>query len=159
MQANLESTRSEIQKYLESHDFVVFHSDLREPELPNGAVYWNLDSHPDFRGFLAAAATLGVRMINLFAREFDGDAVELLQERLAQSSLARDERRELEAPLRDMRAMHGFVCRIELSFDHSGRTYIFDLRTEWLDVFEDLFERISELDEDEPPLSGLYSNN
>lgn len=42
----------------------------------------------------------------------------------------------------DMRAHEGSVCAIELSFDHQGRVFLFDLRTEWFEEFSDLLDEI-----------------
>jgi len=39
--------------------------------------------------------------------------------------------------------MKGSVCAIELSFDHEGRVFLFDLRTEWFDDFSEMLTRSS----------------
>jgi hypothetical protein len=98
----------------------------------------------------------------MHVREFTGEIVENALAGLSDSELERDERRTLELRLNEMRAYEGFVCQIELSFDHAQRTYVFDIRTDWFDELNDLLGRMDDFfedDEDENPLSGYYSNN
>jgi hypothetical protein len=140
MNSNLETQLAEMQNYLESNGFVIFHSDMRSPELPHGGIYWNAEKHPDFRDFAAAAQAVGVRMMTLFSRIFDAEAIDLVLEGLDFEGLDRGERRTMEQKLDQLRDCDGFVCRIELSFDHAERTYIYDVRTDWLDDFEELAE-------------------
>jgi hypothetical protein len=153
MNANLETLRTEIQSYLESNGFIIFHSDLRSPELPAGGIYWNTETHKDFRGFAAAAHAVGVRMMTLSSRAFHAEAIDLVLEGLDMEGLDRDERAPIERKLNGLRACDGFVCQIELSFDHAGRTYIFDVRTDWLDDFDELADDVDfpfDDDDDEP---------
>ena len=64
-----------------------------------------------------------------------------------------------------MRAYDGFTCAIELSFDFEGRAYIFDLRTEWYEEFNDMLDDIEaaipdeDEDDDEGPIGGYFSKN
>ena len=164
MRPNLDTLSREIQEHLESRGMAVFRSYPRgDPENSlTGAVYWDAENHPDYREFVEAAWVAGVRMVTLYAREFTSDIVEngLLQ--LSDTELEREERRATEARLNEIRAYEGFICQIELSFDHAQRTYVFDVRTDWFDELNDLMERIEDSyqDEgDENPLSGYYSNN
>jgi hypothetical protein len=160
MKLNLDSMRPEIQDYLESHGMAVFHGVPRGDDAP--AVYWNLETHPDYRTFLATAEAAGVRMVTLFANQFDADVIDEAMERLNESGLGRDDRRALELRLREMRGYGGFTCQIEISFDISPRVYVFDLRTDW---FEDLNEMLHRIDDarddrdDEEPLHGYFSKN
>jgi hypothetical protein len=67
--------------------------------------------------------------------------------------------------LNDLRAYEGSVCAIELSFDHEGRVYLFDLRTEWFDEFSEMQDEIQLLvpdpddGDDDSPISGYFSRN
>jgi hypothetical protein len=163
MKLNLDTLRSEIQEYLESRGMVVFQSFPRTGE-PGPSVYWDTARNSDFRPFLAAAEAAGVRLVSLFAREFEEDQIEDALEQLAEANLDRDERRVIETRLKEMHAYSGFTCQIELSFDLATRVYIFDLRTEWFDDLNDLIDRIEEAyqgdDESEGPLStGYLSKN
>lgn len=159
MKLNLDTLRTEIQDYLEARGMVIFQSFPRSNEA-SSPVYWDTEHHPNYHEFLAAAEAAGVRLVTLFARELDEDMIEDALEQLADSSLDRDERRSIEARLKEMRGYAGFVCQIELSFDLSPRVYVFDLRTEWFEDLSDLMERIEdsyrEEDEGEPPLRGGY---
>jgi hypothetical protein len=160
MKLNLDSLRSEIQDYLESHGIAVFHGVSRGDDAP--AVYWNIEAHPDYRTFLAAAEAAGVRMVTLYANEFLEEVLDEAAERLKESGMGRDERRAIELRLREMRAYAGFTCQIELSFDLAPRVYVFDLRTEWFDDLNELFDRIDDACEehdDEEPLHGYFSKN
>ena len=55
-----------------------------------------------------------------------------------------DERRTLELRLNEMRAYEGFICQIEMSFDHAQRTYVFDIRTDWFEELNNLIERMED---------------
>src|SRR6185312_748446 len=135
MRSNLNSLCSEIQEHLESRDMVVFRSYPRSDaeNHVHGAVYWDSEHHPDYRDFIQAASAAGARLVTMYAREFTTEIVENALAGLSDSELERDERRALELRLNEMRAFEGFICQIELSFDHAQRTYVFDIRTDWFD--------------------------
>jgi hypothetical protein len=158
MRANLNTLRSEIQDYLESRGIAVFHGIPRGGE-DVAAVHWDTERHPDFRTYVAAAEAAGVRMVTLYANEFDEEVIDDALGRLEESSLSREERRGVEQRMREMRAYSGFTCQIELSFDVAPRVYVFELRTEWYEDLNDLLYRIDggfEDTEDEDPLGGGY---
>ena len=160
MKLNLDSMRSEIQEYLESHGMAVFHGTPRGDEAP--AVYWNIETHPDYRTFLATAQAAGVRMVTLYVNEFAAEVIEEATERLNESGLSRDDRRAIELRLREMRGYGGFTCQIELSFDLAPRIYVFDLRTDWFEDLNEMLHRIDDAREDqddEEPLHGYFSKN
>jgi hypothetical protein len=79
--------------------------------------------------------------------------------------LAPQESRHFEERLIDLRAYEGSVCAIELSFDHDGRVFLFDLRTEWFDEFSEMLDEIQLLvpdpdeGDDDSPISGYFSRN
>ena len=164
MRPNLDTLRHEIEQHLESRGLAVFRSLPRtEPERsPAEAVYWDAQNHPDYRDFVEAACAAGVRLVTLYARELTPDVVENALVQLPDTDLDRDERRALDTRLHEIRAYEGFICQIELAFDHAQRTYVFEVRTDWFDELNDLVERIEysyEDEGDENPLSGYYSNN
>ena len=164
MRPNLENLRHEIEQHVESRGLAIFRSIPRtnsESSLP-GAVCWDTENHPDYRGFVEAACAAGVRMVTLYTREFTSDIVESALAQLSETDIDRDERRAVDARLNEIRAYEGFTCQIELSFDHAQRTYVFDVRTDWFEELNDLVDRIENSyddDGDENPLSGYYSNN
>jgi hypothetical protein len=160
MKINLDSMRSEIQDYLESHGIAVFHGAPRGDDEP--AVYWNVERHPDYRTFLATAEAAGVRLVTLYANEFAVEVIDEAMERLNESGLGREDRRAMEMRLREMRAYGGFTCQIELSFDLAPRVYLFDLRTEWFEDLNEMLHRIDDAREerdDGEPMHGYFSKN
>ena len=162
MKANLSAMRAEIQEYLEARSLAVFHGFPRTFE-DVAAVYWNTADHDDYREFLAAAETAGVKLITFYANEFNEDLIDEALERLGDPAMHREERRTIEKRLRELRAYAGFTCQIELSFDLAPRVYVFDLRTEWFEELSDLLDTIDDALEDEKPdgepPSGYFSQN
>jgi hypothetical protein len=61
-----------------------------------------------------------------------------------------------------MRGYDGLVCAIELSFDHEGRVFLFDLRTEWYDELTEILDEIQALTseiENDASMGGYFSKN
>jgi hypothetical protein len=162
MKANLDHLRREILTLLEERGLVVFKSYPRGPELGSDSVYWDTETYPDHREFIAAAKALGARMMTIYSREFSTELIDDALAQLAHAGLERDERRLIEGRLKEFRAYEGFVCQLELSFTDGHRTYVFDQPTEWYEEMEQLIDEIEESFEgpvDETPLGGYYSNN
>ena len=164
MKQNLDVLKTEIREYLEARNLVIFYGYSRALEtLP--IVFWDIQGHPDYKEFLSVAEAAGAKMIVLHAREFSAEYVEGAIDRLDDCELPPEDRRPFERRLRDMRAYDGFTCAIELSFDFEGRAYIFDLRTEWYEEFNDMLDDIeaaipdTDDDEDEGPIGGYFSKN
>jgi hypothetical protein len=163
MKPNLDSLKIEIQEHLESEGFAVFHGHSRTVDA-RPAVYWDCDEYPDYQMFVKTAKAAGANLIVFHHREFSPDQVEDAIERLEAVEMPRDEYRNLERRLREMRVYEGFTCIIELSFAVDGRAYVFDLRTEWYEELSDLLDDLDVLggdieDEDEGPMSGYFSKN
>jgi len=162
MKANLENLRREILALLEERGLVVFKSYPRGPELGSDAIYWDTETYPDYREFIAAAGASGARMMTIYSREFSSDVIDDALAQLAEAHMEREERRIVEGRLKDFRAYEGFVCQLELSFAEGQRTYIFDQPTEWYEEMEQLVEQIEDSFNgavDENPLGGYFSNN
>jgi hypothetical protein len=162
VKANLNAMRTEIQAYLESHGLVVFHGFPRTFD-DVAAVYWNTADHADYRAFLAAAEAAGVKLVTLYANEFNEALIDDALDRLEDPAVPREDRRVIEKRLRELRAYAGFTCQIELSFDLAPRVYVFDLRTEWFEELSDLLDSIDDAFEEkqsgEEPPSGYFSQN
>jgi hypothetical protein len=95
-------------------------------------------------------------------RTFMSEQVDDALDQLAGCNLPREEHREFEERLTRMRGFDGFVCAIELSFDHEGRIFLFDLRTDWYDDLTEIVDEIQVLTpdaEDDPTLGGYFSKN
>jgi hypothetical protein len=166
MKPNLDSMKAEIQEFLAGEGIAVFHGYSRSSDsLP--AVYWDCEHYPDFRMFVNTAKAAGVQMMVFHQREFTAEHVEDAIERLETCDMPRDEYRGIEKRLEEMRAYEGFTCAVELSFDHQGRIYMFDLRSEWYEEFSELLEDLDILggnpladDEEDPgPIGGYFSKN
>jgi hypothetical protein len=53
---------------------------------------------------------------------------------------------------------------VELSFDHDGRVFLFDLRTDWYEGLSEILDEIQIMDaesddDDDTPISGYFSKN
>lgn len=162
MKSNLEYLRREVIAYLEQRNLAVFKSFPCGPELGTDAVYWDSHAFPDFREFVAVAEAAGVRLLTVYGREFHSGIVDDALKQIETSTLDRENRRDIAARLRDMRAYEGFICEIEISFSYCGRTYIFDQPTTWYEEVSEILDRIEEAmgpSKGENPLGGYYSNN
>jgi hypothetical protein len=163
MDLNLDTLKQEILAYLEQAAFAVFRS------TPGGLaslpmVLWDSARYPDYQMFLETARSVGAQMILFAARELDAGEIDEAIGQLDECDLSRDERRELETRLRDMRAHEGLTCMLELAFDYSGRLYVYELRPDWYDDFLSIGDEISvhlpggEEEEDDGSF-GYFSNN
>lgn len=161
MKVNLDNLRREVLAHLEANGLTVFKSHPRGIELGSEAIYWDTETYPDYREFVAAAKSVGARMMTVYSREFSSDLVDDAIETLGESDMTREERRPVEARLKELRAYEGFICQIELSFCDQQRTYIFDQPTDWYEEMEQLVDEIENSFNlpDDAPLGGYYSNN
>jgi hypothetical protein len=163
MKPNLDVLKPEIELYLEEMGMTVFYGYAR-PLDAAPAVYWDCEQYPDYRLFVQSARAAGAQIIVFHQREFFSDQVDDAIERLNAAELPPQESRNFEERLSETRAHEGSVCEIELSFDHQGRVFLFDLRTEWFEEFSDLLDEIQLLtaepsDGDDSPISGYFSRN
>jgi hypothetical protein len=164
MMPNLDTLKAEIERYLEEQGFAIFRGFPRMLDsLP--LVYWDCDNYPDYKAFLDTAKAADVRLVVYHQHEFSVEQVDSALERLEEIELPRDDHRVMERRLKEMRVYDGFTCALELSFDHQGRIYVFDLRTDWYeeltDILDDIHMLTSEPDQedDDTPMSGYFSKN
>lgn len=162
MKPNLDTLKTEIEQHLEESGLAVFYGYSRALEsMP--AVYWDCDQYPDYKLFVKTAQTAGAKVIVFHQRQFSIEQVEDALEQLAGCDMPREEHHELERRLNEMRVYDGFICSIELSFDHEGRAFLFDLRTEWYEELSDMLDEIhimnAESDDDDASMSGYFSRN
>jgi len=162
MKPNLDILKPEIELYLEEAGLAVFYGYSRPLESAT-AVYWDCEQYPDYRLFVQSARSAGAKLIVFHQREFFSEHIDEAIEKLHACELPPQEARRFEEQLTDLRAYEGSVSAIELSFDHEGRVYLFDLRTEWFDEFAELIEDIQLLvpdpSDDDSPISGYFSRN
>jgi hypothetical protein len=161
---NLDTLKREIMEYLESGGFAVFHSS------PGGLegmpmVLWDSARYPDYQMFLDVARKADVRMVLFASREFAASEIDELLEQLEECELTREERRDYEIRLRDLRIYEGVTCTLELAFDLDSRLYVYEVQPDWYDDFLNLDEEISarlagdEEFEDGDSLGGYFSRN
>lgn len=162
MALDLETLRTEVQAYLDELGVAVFYGYHRMPDTLN-QVAWDTETRPDFREFLSAAQQAGAKLFVFHHQAFSLDQIDEALDELEESDFTRDEKRNFESRLRQLRAYEGFTCSLELSFSVDGLTYVFELHTEWYDA---LAEILAELDaakegeaEDDGTLGGYFSNN
>ena len=163
MKQNLDTLIQEIDRFVRQAGFIVFYG------MPRGLdrvpeIEWDTKNHPDYKEFLAVAEALGVKLIVLHHRQFSAAVLERGLEEIADAGFDFEEQRQLEKRLTDARVYDGFTCAIEISFDHNGLSYMYELHTEWYDEVNDLLDELDianatdDLGEDES-FGGYYSKN
>jgi hypothetical protein len=161
---NLDTIRTEIDQYLQTAGFVVFYGFARSEEAKT--VEWDVERHADYKQFLGVARQLDVKLIVLHHRHFDASLVDRALEDIENAELEYDDRRTIEARLRELSKYDGFTCALELSFDYQHTMYTFDLEAEWYSELSDLlvqldlgFDPDAEDDDEGEPYGGYYSKN
>ena len=141
MKPNLDVLKPEIELYLEEMGLAVFYGYSRSVDTVP-VVYWDCDQYPDYRLFVQSARAAGTKIVVFHQREFFSEQVDDAIERLHACRAALPGIAQLRRTSERMRAHEGSVCEIELSFDHEGRVFLFDLRTEWFEEFSDMLDEI-----------------
>jgi hypothetical protein len=161
---NLDTLKREILEYLDSAGLAVFHSSPGGLEgLP--MVLWDTEAFPDYQMFLEVARKSGGKMILFAAREFESSDLDDLLAQLEDCEMTREERREHEGRLREMRIFEGLTCSLELAFDYHNRLYVYELQPDWYDEFlsieDDIVGHLAGDDDDDggDSLSGYFSKN
>jgi hypothetical protein len=161
---NLDTLKREILDYLDANAFAVFRSSPGGLEgLP--MVLWDTEHFPDYQSFLDIAQKCGVRLVMFASAEFDADDIDELSSHLDECELERDERRDYESRLRDMRIYAGVTCSLELAYSYDSRLYVYEVQPDWYDDFctieEEIMERLAGEDPevDGDSLGGYFSNN
>jgi hypothetical protein len=160
---NLDTLKREILDSLEAGGFAVFRGS------PGGLegqpmVLWDVEHYPDYQMFLETARKTGASLIVFASREFQSSDVDDLLEQLADCDLARDDQRDYERRLRELRIFEGVTCSLEIAFDHNSRLYVYEVQPDWYDDFLNLEEEInSHLEENDldsgSSLGGYFSKN
>jgi hypothetical protein len=162
MALDLETLRAEIQTYLEASDIPVFFGYHRTVD-PMAQIAWDVETHPDFREFIAAGRKAGAKLMVFTHLAFSLDQIDEALEQLEASDLTREEKRNFEARLKQLQAYEGFTCLVELSFTLQSEVYVFELRTEWYNSLNDILAELDIATEEDPedndPLGGYFSKN
>jgi hypothetical protein len=165
MEHNLDTLKQEILDELQEGGFALFYSESRHADQEN-AIFWDTESHSDFRGFLRCASQLHAPLIVMHARTFREDEIEDALQDLEESSIEDDEKREMTVTLRAMNVFAGLVGSLDLSFDFEGRTYFYYLEAEWYREFLDLRDEVDVMnfgdsygEEPDESMGGYFSKN
>ena len=165
MDLNLDTLKRSILDYLEAAGLAIFRSTPGSLEsLP--MVLWDSEHHPDYQMFLEVAQKAGIKMVLFGTREFESSDLEELTDQLDDCGFTREERRDIETRLRDLRMYEGVTCLLELAFDYNSRLHVYEVQPDWygeyLEIEEEIMMRMTgdeELDEDDDSLGGYYSKN
>lgn len=164
MKLNLDTVRTEIDDYLKSAGFVVFYGYARSEDAR--VVEWDTERHPDYRQFLEVATQLGIKLVVLHQRSFDAAVIDRALQEIESGEMELDDRRTLEARLKELAKYDGFTCSLDLSFDHQDTMYVFELNAQWFEELSDLLSQLDlgyefeEEDEDQDEsYGGYYSRN
>jgi hypothetical protein len=160
---NLDTLKQEILEFLTASGFAVFHS---TPGGLNGLpmVLWDTERFPDYQMFLDIARQTGIKLILFAAREFETTDLDELSSQLDDCELTRDEKRDYESRLRDLRIFTGVTCSLELAFDHQSRIYVYEVQPDWYEEFQSIEDELAARVDDDGPmdddsLGGYYSKN
>ncbi len=161
MDLNLDTLKQEILDYLNSSGFAIFHGSAGGLEgLP--MVLWDTERHPDYQMFLDVAQKVGVKLVLFASREFDAAEVDEATTHLDECDLSRDEYREYESRLSELRGYDGVTCTLEVAFDYNSRLHVYEVQPDWYEEFlvieEELVSRAGDDIEDDT-LGGFYSKN
>ncbi|HTS29757.1 MAG TPA: hypothetical protein VMH81_27995 [Bryobacteraceae bacterium] len=163
MDLNLDTLKQEILEFLHASEFAVFHSNPGGLD-PFPMVLWDTERFPDYQMFLEVARQSGIKLILFASREFESRDLDDLLAQLDECELTRDEKREYESRLRDLRIFTGVTCSLELAFDYHSRLYVYEVQPDWYEDFQSMEEEIAARGEDEgsmddDSLGGYYSKN
>jgi len=161
---NLDTLKREILDYLDSAGFAVFRSSPGALEgLP--MVLWDSEHYPDYRMFLEVAQKSGAEIVLFSSREFEPSDIDDLLEHLGECELTREEYRDFESRLRDLRAYEGVTCSLDLAFDYHQRLHVYQIQPDWFEEYLGIEDEImmrsasdEDMDEDDS-LGGYYSKN
>jgi hypothetical protein len=164
MAVDLASLKAEILSDLEREKFAIFFTDSGSEGF--NAIYWDAKRRPAFVDFFHAAKASGAKLLIFYERVFSQISIDEMLERLESSELGREDKRSYELRLKELQKFEGFTCELELSFEHGRHIYVYQVRTDWFEDFEDIFADLAvgdaevfEEEEDDGPISGYFSRN
>ena len=164
MDLNLATLKLEVLEYLDASGFAVFHGHPGSLEGPP-AVLWDSEHHPDYRMFLEVARKAGITLVVYATHEFEAADIDDLLAQLEDCEVTREERRDYESRLREMRIFEGVTCSLDLAFDHHSRLYVYEVQPDWYEDFlgveDEIVSRMADEDDvDEgDSLGGYFSKN
>jgi hypothetical protein len=165
MAIDLEKARVDVEAYLLAKGIPVFfgYDQMTESFIH---VSWDTEKHPDFRDFVAAAASAGVKMMVFHAESLSESSIDEALDQLEVCDFSRDEKRNYEKRLKALQGYEGFTSLLSLSFTLDGRVYQFELHSDWHDTLEDIWMELDaasgempDEENSEGPVGGYFSNN
>ena len=125
---------------------------------------WDTERHPDYQMFLDVALKSEARVIIFASLEFLAADTEDLLAQLDDLELTREEKRDYEKRLRELRIHEGVTCSLELAFDYHSRMYVYEMQPDWYDEFLSVEDEIMSLmadddEDDDEPIGGYFSKN
>jgi hypothetical protein len=164
MTIDLTATKTDILMQLEHEGFATFFSESSMDGM--NVVYWDTKRHPAVQEFLQVAKRCNCPLVVFFERTFSQASIDDTLERLQDSELSLEEKRSYALKLKELQKFEGFTCELDVAFTHDQQVYLYQLRTDWFEEFEDIFADVAvgeldtfEEDEDEGPVSGYFSRN
>jgi hypothetical protein len=165
MALDLAALKADILSQLGQEDLAIFFTDSGSEGL--NVVYWDAKRRPAFAEFLKAAGKCGAKLVIFYERVFSQVSIDDTLESLENSELSREEKRSYELRLKELQKFEGFTCELEISFEYGHRVYVYQVRTDWFEEFEDIFADVAvgdsdlydDEDEEEGPISGYFSRN
>lgn len=164
MKLNLDTLRTEMDAYLKDSGFIVFYGMSRSVEdVPE--VDWDTGQYPDYRMFLDVASQLGAKLVVMHHRQFNATIIDRALAELQAATFEYDDQRHFENRLRELNMYDGFTCALELSFDHGGTMYMYELRTDWYNELNEILDQLDigsdrdNGDENDGTFGGYYSKN
>ena len=164
MDLNLDTLKHEVLEYLESAGFAVFHG---HPGGLEGApvVLWDTEHYPDYRMFLEVARKSDVNLVVYATHAFEAADLDDLLAQLDDCELTREERRDYESRLRELRIFEGVTCSLDLAIARDSRLYLYEAQPDWYEDFLGIEDEIASrmADEEETDegdsLHGYFSKN
>jgi hypothetical protein len=165
MALDLATLKAEILPQLQREGFAIFFTDSGSEGL--SVIYWDVKRHPDFSDFLNASKKCGTKLVIFYERLFSQVSIDEMLERLEACELSREEKRGYELRLKELQKFEGFTCELELSFEYGHHSYVYQVRTDWFEEFEDIFADLAvgdsdlyeDEEEDDGPIPGYFSRN
>lgn len=167
MRQDLDTLKRELNESMKRSGFAVFWGTARADSAYEHAVYWDTAQHEDPEEYLRVAGALGVKAIVFHCRTFEESLLDEAFDKMEAASMPREESREYDRGLRRIKEFEGFTAALELSFEHGGRLYIYEVLAPWFREYLDIMDQIDDALENsmgpgggEPgPLGGYFSQN
>ena len=142
MEKDLHSLRDDMVAFVEGHGLRRFNGEVKD-DMP--CVEWQVtEDQPDgWKDFVELAKSSGVSFVTMSHDSLDAEDVDFLVERLEDLSYLNEEDME-EA--RWLRNFVGKVGRVQIAFPCQGVMFVYEVSTDWYEVFERLESAADEFD-------------